>query len=68
MTKYKLNKNDKDNSPSQEEIEATKDFARLRANYDKVTKRPTVPLYKNPIAFIALVIIIIILLILTGDL
>ncbi len=68
MTKYKLNKDEKDNSPSNEEIEAAKDFARLRANYDNVTKRPRVPLYKNPIAFIALVIIIIILLLLTGDL
>lgn len=67
MTKYKLNKSEKDNSPSNEELEAAKDFSRLRANYDSVTKRPKVPLYKNPIAFIALVIIILILLMLMGE-
>ncbi len=67
MSKYKLNKDIKDSIPSNEEIDSTKDFSRLRANYDSVTKRPKVPLYKNPIAFIVLVIIIIILLLLTGD-
>jgi hypothetical protein len=67
MTKYKLNTDPNENIPSQEEIDATKDFGRLRANYDKVTKRPTVPLYKNPIAFFVLVIVIIILLLLTGE-
>lgn len=67
MTKYKLDKNPSDSLPSNEEIEASKDFGRLRANYDSVTKRPKVPLYKNPIAFIILVIVILILLILTGD-
>lgn len=68
MTKYKLNKNLTDQIPSDAEIESTKDFGRLTANYDRVTKRPKVPLYKNPIAFFILVIIIIILLMLTGDL
>lgn len=67
MSKYKLNKSGTDNLPSNEEIESTKDFSRLRANYDKVTKRPKVPLYKNPIAFIVLVIVILILLILMGE-
>lgn len=68
MLKYKLNKSSNDSIPSNEEIEASKNFGRLRANYDSVTKRPKVPLYKNPIAFIVLVIVIIILLMLTGDL
>lgn len=68
MTKYKLNKESLDSVPTHEEIESSKDFGRLRANYDSVTKRPKVPLYKNPIAFIVLVIVIIILLMLTGDL
>lgn len=68
MIKYKINKNLTDQVPSDAEIDASKDFARLRANYDSVTKRPKVPLYKNPIAFFILVIIIIILLLLTGDL
>lgn len=67
MTKYKLNKDSSDSVPTHEEIESSKDFGRLRANYDSVTKRPKVPLYKNPIAFIVLVIVIIILLMLTGD-
>jgi hypothetical protein len=67
MTKYKLNKDNSDTIPSNEEIDSTKDFSRLRANYDSVTKRPKVPLYKNPITFIILVIVIIILLMLTGD-
>jgi hypothetical protein len=68
MIKYKLNKNLSGQVPTDADIEASKDFARLHANYDKVTKRPKVPLYKNPIAFFILVIIIIILLLLTGDL
>jgi hypothetical protein len=67
MTKYKLNKEKLDSIPSNEEIESSKDFGRLRANYDSITKRPKVPLYKNPNAFIILVIVIIILLMLTGD-
>jgi len=68
MTKYKLNKDKIESIPSNEEIEASKNFSRLKANYDSVTKRPKVPLYKNPIAFIVLVIVILILLMLTGDL
>ncbi len=67
MTKYKLNNDASPSVPSDQEIESTKDFGKLRANYDKVTKRPTQPLYKNPIAFFVLVIVIIILLLLTGE-
>lgn len=66
--KYKINKNLKDDQLSEEEILKHKSFSKLRSKYDKVTKRPQTPLYKNPIAFIVLVIVILILLLLFGEL
>lgn len=66
--KYKINKSLNDDQLSDEEIIKQKDFKKLSANYDKITKRPQTPLYKNPIAFIVFVIVILILLLLFGEL
>jgi hypothetical protein len=37
-----------------------KDFSRLKANYDKTTKRPIKPIYKDKKFFLGLLIIVII--------
>ncbi|MFZ5552430.1 MAG: hypothetical protein ACOZCO_04885 [Bacteroidota bacterium] len=66
--KYKLNKSLKDEQLPDDEVVKHKDFKTLRYNYEKVTKRPDVPLYKRPIAFIVLVVVILLLLLLMGEL
>lgn len=66
MKKYRLIKEGR--PLTAEEIESVKNFESLTQQYQKLTRRPTVPLYKNPWAFIALVIIILLLLLLTGEL
>lgn len=60
MKKYKLNKDLVDKTPSEQETESYKDFGQLTHAYDKVVKRPKKPLYKDPKAFIGLVLIIVI--------
>lgn len=60
MRKYKLNKDFKQQLPSEDETAKYKDFAQLTHAYDQVTKRRKKPLYKDPKAFIALVLILII--------
>ena len=57
MTKYKINRDKEPDIPTKEEMEKYKDFSRLSANYDKFTKRPKLPLYKDKRFFLALVII-----------
>lgn len=68
MKKYKLNKDLKKEQLSDEEILKYKDFSRLTHHYDKVTKRPSKPLYKNPYMFFVLVLIILLALLLAGEL
>jgi len=60
MRKYKLNKDFKQQLPSKDETARYKDFAQLTHTYDKVTKRRKKPLYKDPKAFLALLLIVII--------
>ena len=57
MTKYKINRDQEPKMPSKEEVEKYKDFSRLSANYDKFTKRPKQPLYKNKGLFLAIIVI-----------
>jgi len=57
MTKYKINRDQEPKTPTQEQMEKYKDFSRLTANYDKFTKRPKLPLYKDKRFFLALIII-----------
>lgn len=56
MKEYKIN-NDSKAIPSDEEINRHKDFSKLSHAYQSFTKRPKLPLYKNPKVFIALVLI-----------
>ena len=58
MKKYKLGKDEQD-VPGDDEIRKYKDFGKLIYNYEKVTKPPK-PLYKDPKAFLVLVLIILV--------
>lgn len=60
MKKYKLNKDLVDKTPSEQETESYKDFGQLTHAYDKVVKHQKKPLYKNPKAFLGLILIIVI--------
>ena len=60
MTKYKINRDKEPEIPTKEEMEKYKDFSRLTANYDKFTKRPKLPLYKDKRFFLALLLIVLI--------
>jgi len=57
MTKYKINRDKEPKTPTKEQMEKYKDFSRLTANYDKFTKRPKLPLYKDKRFFLAIIII-----------
>lgn len=61
MRKYKVNRDpEKSKVPSKDQIDKYKDFGRLSHQYEKLTKRPKKPLYKDPKVFIALVLLVII--------
>ena len=60
MKKYKLNKDYVEKTPTEKETESFKDFGQLTHAYDKVVKRPKKPLYKDPKAFLGLLLIVII--------
>ncbi len=61
MREYKVNRDpNKSTVPSKEQIDKHKDFATLSHKYEKLTKRPKKPLYKDPKLFIALVVIVIV--------
>ncbi len=47
-------------APTDDEIGKHKDFSKLRGNYESVTTRSRVPLYKNKKAFLVLVLIVIV--------
>lgn len=58
MKKYKVN-NDQQ-KPSKKEVQQYKNFAQLKHQYDRFTKRPKKPFYKDPKLFLGLVVIVII--------
>lgn len=60
MKKYQLQKG-KLRELKEEDISRHKNFKRLRANYEQLTKRPRKPLYKDPKALLGLLFIILIL-------
>ena len=61
MKKYRLHsEDDQEKVPGDDVINKYKDFGKLTHNYDKVTKIPKKPLYKDPKAFIALVLVIVV--------
>jgi hypothetical protein len=58
MRKYKVNRTGEQKLPSKETIEKYKDFSRLSHEYDRLTKRPKVPLYKDKRMFLILLLIV----------
>ena len=58
MKKYKINKGPKKTLKiSKSDIHRYKNFNKLMLQYDEVTKRPEIPLYKNKKLFLFLIII-----------
>lgn len=57
MRKYKVNREQPVKLPSKEAIEKYKNFSRLTHDYDKIVKRPKVPLYKDKRMFFVLLFI-----------
>lgn len=57
MRTYKVNRKDKPKVPSKETIEKYKDFSALSHEYDKMVKRPKVPLYKDKKMFLVILLI-----------
>jgi hypothetical protein len=66
MKKYKVIKEKR--PLTDEEIEGLKNFSQLTQSYQRATRRPEVPIYRNKWAFIALVIIVLLVLWMTGEL
>ncbi|NOQ74778.1 MAG: hypothetical protein GQ574_22380 [Crocinitomix sp.] len=69
MRTYKVNRTKKPKVPSKETIEKYKDFTSLSHEYDKMVKRPKVPLYKDKKMFLVLLLIVLIAILLSqaGD-
>ena len=57
MRKYKVNREQPVKLPSKEAIEKYKNFSRLTHDYDKIVKRPKVPLYKDKRMFFVLLFV-----------
>lgn len=69
MRKFKLNKDPKEMTPTDAQIQRHKDFSRLHHDYEKLTKRGKKPLYRDPKLFLFFLILgIIILLMFLGEL
>lgn len=63
MRKFTRNTDNKELSPTQEQIKRQKDFARLHHEYERLTKRGKKPLYRDPKLFLLIFLLGIILLI-----
>lgn len=57
MREFKADKNKEKKTPTPEEIAKYKDFAKLSHEYDKMVKRPKVPIYKDKRTFLVLLLI-----------
>ena len=60
MKKYKINRTKEQDLPSKKTIEKYKDFASLSHEYDKLVRRPKVPLYKDKKMFLVLLLIVLV--------
>ncbi len=60
MKKYSINRDENLKKPSKETMAKYKDFTHISHEYDRLTKRPKVPLYKDKRMFIVLLIILMI--------
>ena len=64
MRKYKVNRTGPAKLPSKEALDKYKDFSRLSHEYDKMVKRPKVPLYRDKRMFLVLLLIALVALLL----
>lgn len=56
MKKYKLN-TDKKKEPTPAQTKKYKDFSKVAHNYQRLTKRPKKPLYRDPKLFILILLL-----------
>jgi len=54
MRKFSINKSNKEKEPTIEQINRHKNFSKLSHEYERLTKRPKKPLYKDPKLFLYL--------------
>lgn len=66
MKKYVVNKDGQRRELTDADIQRYKDFTQVKQKYQRLTHRPK-PLYKDPKAFLGLVLIVIILWIIFSD-
>lgn len=57
MRKFERTSKEKVNEPSAEQMARYKDFASVSHRYERLTKRPKRPLYKDPKLFLLLLIL-----------
>lgn len=60
MREYKINRTKEKELPGRDVIEKYKDFSRLSHEYDRLTKRPKVPIYKDKKMFLVLLLIVLV--------
>ncbi len=58
MKEYKINNEQEPKVPSSETIAKYKNFRQLSHEYDRLTKKPKVPLYRDKKAFLVLLLIV----------
>ena len=57
MRKFRRITNEKSQEPTKEQMVRYKDFASLSHKYERLAKRPKIPLYKDPKLFLLLLIL-----------
>ena len=62
MRKFARNTDNKNLTPTKEQIDRQKDFARLHHEYERLTKRGKKPIYKDPKLFLLIFLLGLILL------
>lgn len=60
MRKYTINTEDKPKVPSKETVEKYKNFSKISHEYDRLTKRPKLPLYRDKRMFLVLLLIVLV--------
>lgn len=60
MKKYKVNRTNGPDLPSAETIAKYKNFGQLSHEYDKLVKRPKVPIYRDKKMFLILLLIVLV--------
>lgn len=60
MKEYKIDRENKQETPSSETISKFKNFGQLSHEYDRLTKKPKVPLYKDKKMFLVLLLIVLV--------